>query len=171
MILFIHLELFTSVVFCLVSPGYIIAFNATEYEYDINVYSPVGTIVFEVLLDVENFADTIAITVTLAGNADNFGHYSINGMNSMAEFVFLPVEMPANPLLTITLNGTLDPNDTNTDNNFMIVYTANHALQSDISDSVNVILHEISELRSYYYLFTTLANYNLCITTLVSVVI
>ena len=37
-----------------VSPGYVVAFNATEYEFDVNVYSPNGTVVFEALLFAEN---------------------------------------------------------------------------------------------------------------------
>ena len=37
-----------------VPAGYLIAFNATEYGFDINVYSLVGTVVFEALLVAEN---------------------------------------------------------------------------------------------------------------------
>ena len=125
----------------IVSPGYYIASNATEYEFDVNVYSPNGTVVFEALLLLENLTDITIIRVKFVGNVDN---YFINGMNT--EVNIFPIETLANPLLTVTLNGALDPNDNTTDYNFMIEYVAESATQTtDYTGVVNVILHEIGK--------------------------
>ena len=132
----------------IVSPGYNIIFNATEYEFDVNVFSPNGTVVFEALLLLEDFSDITIVTVNFVGNADN---YSINGMNTKINF--FPIETLANPLLTITLNGALDPNDNTTDYIFMIEYVADSATQTiDYTSVVNVILHEIGKLYITSYM-------------------
>ena len=131
--------MFISAVLNLVSPGYIIAYNATEYEFDVNVYSPVGTAVFDALLMIEHLPDTIIVVVKLVGGDAN--SFAINGMNR--ELTFLPVDILENPLLTITLNETLDANDENMDYNFMITYFATTTPNTHYEDSVNVILHEI----------------------------
>ena len=125
--------------FNIVSSGYIIAYNATEYEFDVNVYSPVGTAVFDALIIIEDLPSTVIVVVKLVGgSADSF---AVNGINR--ELTFLPVDTLENPLLTITLNETLDANDENTDYNFMITYFATSATLTHYEDSVNIILHEI----------------------------
>ena len=64
-----------------VPSGYLIAPNATEYEFDVNVYSPVGTVVFEALLIAENsINDFVLVIANFAGAETEFGPYSINGM-------------------------------------------------------------------------------------------
>ena len=130
------------------SPGYNIIFNATEYEFDVSVYSPNGTVVFEALLLVEDLSVITVIRVNFVGNVDN---YYVNGMNT--EVNFFPIETLANPLLTVTLNGALDPNDNTTDYNFMIEYVADSATQTtDHTGVVNVILHEIGKLYITSYM-------------------
>ena len=116
----------------LVLTGYNITFNATEYEFDVSVYSTVGTVVFDALLIVENFDALVVITVSSSG----FPLYSINEADTQVVF-----ELPrTNPLLTITLSEVLNLDDENVDYNFTIHYDA-------VIDtgSVNVILHEIGK--------------------------
>ena len=128
--------------FNIVSPGYVIAYNATEYEFYVNVYSPVGTAVLDALLIVEDLPDTVAVVVNLVG--DDADSFVINGMNG--GLTFFPVETLENPLLSITLDETLDPNDENTDYNFMITYSATTTASTRYEGSINILLHEIGKL-------------------------
>ena len=129
------------VVLILVSVGYIITFNATEYEFDVNVYSPVGTVVFEALLLAEDISIFSAIHVNFSGNLNRFSPYSINGMDIGVDFNF-PIE--TNPVLTIAIRETLDPHDTNVIYPFTIYYIAyNSSAGLEIPGSTNVNLHEI----------------------------
>ena len=124
---------FTSFVLYLVLTGYNITFNATEYEFDVSVYSPVGTVVFDALLIVENITAFMRITV------------SISGTDSQITF-----DMPrANPLLTITLSEVLNSDDENVDHVFIIHYNAVTFTGVEYANSVNVILHEIGKSTSY----------------------
>ena len=128
--------------FNIVSSGYVIAHNATEYEFDVNVHAPVGTVVLDALLIVEDLPDTFAVVVNLVG--DDADSFVINGMNG--GLTFFPVETLENPLLSITLDETLDPNDENTDYNFMITYSATTTASTRYEGSINILLHEIGKL-------------------------
>ena len=121
--------------------GYLIAFNATEYEFDVNVYSPVGTVVFEALLVAENINADFFIRVDFNGAAIAFAPYSINGMD---DSLIITSTRSTDPLLTIRLNETLDPNDDQTDYTFTLAYIAAGAGVK--FDSANVIIHEIGKL-------------------------
>ena len=120
--------------------GYLIAFNATEYEFDINVYSSVGTVVFEALLVAENINADFFIRVNFNGAATEFGRYSINGSTDIT----ITSTQSTDPLLSIRLVETLDPNDDQVDYTFTLAYIAAGAGVK--SDSVNVIIHEIGKL-------------------------
>ena len=122
----------------IVSTGYIITFNATEYEFDVNVYSPVGTVVFEALLIVENINGFDSLGVNFVGNLVDYGPYSINGLDVDHESL-----IQTNPLLTISLDETLDVNDDKVDYNFAIQYVA--VTSTIYNDLVNIILHEIGK--------------------------
>ena len=134
--------------------GYLIAPNATEYEFDLNVYSPVGTVVFEALLvaeiDISNF---VLIIVRFDGAQTDFGPYSINGMDT--EVQFTPLITTA-PLLTIRLDEALDPNDDEVDYTFRLNYFG--AAVAATSGAVDVIIHEISKLL-YSYMFNMYKYY------------
>ena len=121
--------------------GYYIAFNASEYKFDVNVYSPVGTVVFEALLVAENINDLLTIAVNFAGASTEFGPYSINEMDTEDTF---DVPITSNPLLTIRLDETLDPNDDQVEYTFTIDYVA-AGFTRIRSQSVDVILHEIGK--------------------------
>ena len=116
----------------LVSPDYNTTFNATEYEFDVNVHSPVGTVVFKILIIAENMHDIGVTTVYFAGNADSYGPYS-HSFNMQG-------------ILTVTVDETLDPNDNTTDYYFNIDYEAYNPFIEDTrvvyTGSANVILHE-----------------------------
>ena len=124
--------------------GYLIAPNATEYEFDVNVYSPVGTVVFEALLIAENnINDFILIIASLSGAQAEFGPYSINGMDERVEFV---PPFTTNPLVTIRLDETLDPDDGQVDYEFTLQYFGATIADGQKSDIVDVIIHEIGKL-------------------------
>ena len=128
----------------LVSAGYIITYNATEYEFDISVYSSVGTVVFEALLIAEDISDFVLIMANFAGDMTSFDPFSINEMETEVRF---DGPIRTNLLLTITLNEALDLNDSIVDYSFTINYSA---LAVDLfTGSVNIILHEIG--KSYAY--------------------
>ena len=122
----------------LVSAGYNITYNATEYEFDISVYSPVGTVVFEALLVTENINNFIVIIANFSGDMNNYGPFSINGMETQVTF---DGTITMNPLLLITLDETLDMNDSIVEYRFTINYEA--LIFSVHTGSVNVVLHEI----------------------------
>ena len=129
---------FTSFVLYLVLTGYNITFNATEYEFDVSVHSPVGTVVFEALLIVEDFNDLLIITATHSGPP----LYSINGAGTQVVF---DSSIRTNPLLMITLTEILNADDENVYYNFTIHYYAVTLTSDDHADSVNVVLHEIGK--------------------------
>ena len=123
--------------------GYSITPNATEYEFNVNVYSPVGAVVFEVLLiveDISNF-ESGTIIVDLAGLASEYEPYAINGMERQVIFDS-PTE---NPLITISLRTALNPNDTQVIYLFRIDYVA-FGTDDTISNMITVTLHEIGKL-------------------------
>ena len=123
--------------------GYFITPNATEYEFNVNVYSPVGAVVFEVLLiveDISNFEDG-TIIVNFAGTVSNYEPYAINGMER--EVIFdSPTE---NPLITITLRTALHPNDSEVIYPFRIDYVA-FGTDDTNTGMITVTLHEIGKL-------------------------
>ena len=103
------------------------------------MYSPVGTVVFEALLVAENISNFFTIEGNFAGAQSEYGPYSINGMDN---FQF---DAPtSNPLLTITLDDSLDPNDDQVDYTFTLDYVA--AGFTIRSQQIDVILHEIGKL-------------------------
>ena len=122
----------------LVPTGYIITFNATEYEFDISVHSSVGTVVFEALLIVENITNFVIIEVNFSGSP----LYSINEADTLAIFGFFPT---TNPLLTITLTEILNSDDENVDYYFTMHYSADTITGVEYANSVNIILHEIGK--------------------------
>ena len=136
-----------------VSPGYVIAFNATEYEFDINVYSPVGTVVFEALLFVENPNNFTLIGVNFAGPETKYSPYSINGMNMPVSFA--PIRRTRYSL-TVALDEALDLNDEEAIYEFSIdavgfFQGGSRELRAD------VIIHEFGKLASFPLVKHTLA--------------
>ena len=128
----------------IVTPGYALAFNATEYEFDISVYSPVGTVVFEALLFVENPNNFTLIGVNFAGVETEYSPYSINGMNLAVGFF----SFRRTHSLTIALDEVLDLSDEEAVDEFRI--DAVGFLQSgNIELRADVIIHEFGNLASY----------------------
>ena len=139
----------------LVSAGYIITYNATEYEFDISVYSSVGTVVFEALLIAEDISDLVLIIAIFAGDMTSFDPFSINGMETEVRF---DGPIRTNPLLTITLNEALDPNDSIVDYSFTINYIS--LTVGIMRGSVNIILHEIGKSYAYIQYSYSLNQFN-----------
>ena len=134
--------MFISILLYSVSPGYLITFNASEYEFDVNVYSPVGTVVFEALLITENLTELTLVRASFRGIPEEYNHYSLNGMD---ETVTIDFPFPSNPLLTIALNESLEDDDDEITYDFRIDFFA-VTFSSCREAIVNVILHEISKL-------------------------
>ena len=130
--------LFIFVVVYLASPGYNITFNATEYEFDVNVFSPVETVLFDVLLLAENLSDILkpVYSFDIGNNANIDDPFGIN-----------QIQMSA----SVILKRVLDPNDDRIDYNFNINFGVtilpNEATHDTVyTGSVSVILHEIGKL-------------------------
>ena len=123
---------------CLVSPGYNIAFNATEYEFDVSVFTPVETDVFEALLFFEN--RNAAIVAISVGNGDSYGPFKVIVPNQVTRYY----------LIRVILDEALDPNDDIVDYNFNISYVVStppiEGIYVMYNGSVSVILHEIGKL-------------------------
>ena len=103
------------------------------------MYSPVGTVVFEALLIAENISAFATLGVNFAGSPVDYGPYSINGLDGDSL-------IRTNPLLTISLNETLDVNDDKVTYNFVLQYVAVTLSSATIhNDLVNIILHEIGK--------------------------
>ena len=123
--------------------GYVIAFNATEYEFDVSVYSPVGTVVFEALLFVENVNNFTTIAAGFVGNEFDYSPFSINGMN----FSVLFIPITRNPLLRVALDEHLDLNDEEAIYQFRIDVVgvpSQGGMNTELN--ANVIVHEIGKL-------------------------
>ena len=141
--------MFISILLYLVSPGYVIRFNASEYEFDVNVYSPVGAVVFEALLITENLNELATLTANFHGHPEAYGPYSLNGMDAT---VIIDLPFPSILLLLIALDESLQDDDDEITYDFSIDVVA-FALTSFREISANVILHEISKLLdSQYYI-------------------
>ena len=139
--------MFISILLYLVSPGYVIRFNASEYEFDVNVYLPVGTVVFEALLITENLNELATLTANFRGSPEAYGPYSLNGMD---ETVIIDLPFPSNPLLSIALDESLEDNDDEIIYDFGLDVAA-FSLTGFSEFSANVILHKISKLLDSQY--------------------
>ena len=139
--------MFISILLHLVSSGYVITFNASEYEFDVNVYSPVGTIVFEALFITENLNELATLTANFRGGPANYGPYSINGMDNT---VIIDLPFSSHPLLSIALAESLEDDDDEITYDFSIDVGA-FTFRGFREFSANVILHEISKLLDSQY--------------------
>jgi len=132
-----------------VSAGYFVTFNATEYEFDVNVYSPLGTVVFEAILIAENPGNLSILSVNFDGAITEYGPYTINDApNNPREstVTFLQPSIEMNTLLTITLDEPLDSNNDQVNRyEFQLVYFA-ATNSTTATGRINVILHEIGKL-------------------------
>ncbi|XP_065915311.1 uncharacterized protein [Dysidea avara] len=107
------IDLSTTATTIKVPAGYYAIFNATHYEVDANIYCPIGTVVFEALLLVEDPNDVFLILVDFQsiGGSSTFRHFepfSINGMGNSD--VIDPVTGDVS--IIITTDQTLNSNDT-----------------------------------------------------------
>ena len=112
----------------LVPVGYQAMFNATQYEFDVNVLSPVGSTVFEALVITENPGDIAVVDIF---------HER------------LPVQFSftlSNMMSTITLNTALDPNDEVVLYKFTLTSIVVISSGGTLNQVVNVILYEIGKL-------------------------
>ena len=128
--------------------SFIAQFNETEYEFDINIYSPIGTVVFEALfiispnVTVEFLSFDIIMTDELVGESTINGDFLINGI--------IPPLVTQAPyqsmyLLTITTGNVIDTSDT-TDVTFNLFAFVNISIGVVILPMSNVTLHKIGKI-------------------------
>ena len=130
-------------------PSFIAQFNASEYEFDINIYSPIGTVVFKALfiinpnVTVDYLSFDIMMTDGVVGESNLDGDFLINNRTPP-----LSIQPPYQSmyLLTITTGNELDTNDT-----MDITFDLSASITYNISISVlitlisNVTLHKIGK--------------------------
>ena len=122
-------------------------FNETEYEFNISIYSPIGTVAFEALfiispnVTVEFLSFDIIMTDELVGESTINGDFLINGIIPPL-VVQPPYQSPY--MLTITTGNTLDANDT-TDITFDLFAFVNTTIGIVAMPLSNVTLHKIGK--------------------------
>ena len=132
--------------------SFIAQFNATEYEFDINIYSPIGTVVFEALfiinpnIMVEYLSFDIIMMDEIVGESSVDGDFLIN--ETIPPLVIQQAPFQSMYLLTITTGNVLDTNDTMdiTFNLFAFIDISTGVLSMSVS---NVTLHKIGKMCYY----------------------
>ena len=132
----------------LLAPPYIGLFNATEYEFDINIYSPIGTVVFEALfiinpnVTVDYLSFDIIMMDEMVGESSVDGDFLIN--RTSPPLVIQQAPFQSMYLLTITSGNLLDTSNT-MDITFSLFAFVN--ISSGITETLisNVTLHQIGE--------------------------
>ena len=123
-------------------------FNEAEYEFDIDIYSPVGTVVFEALfiinpnVTVEFLSFDIIMTDDIEGETSVDGDFLINGTIPP-----LVIQAPYQSmyLLTITTGNVIDTSDT-TDVTFNLFAFVNISIGVVTIPMSNVTLHKIGKI-------------------------
>ena len=133
-------------------PSIIAQFDATEYEFDINIYSPIGTVVFEALfiinpnVTVEYLSFDIIMMDEMVGESNIEGDFLING--TTPPLVIQQAPFQSMYLLTITTGSVLGTTDTMdvTFNLFAFINISIGVIRTVIS---NVTLHKIGKTLLY----------------------
>ena len=134
-------------IFLYVVPSFIAMFDEAEYEFDINIYSPVGTVVFDALfiispnVTVEFLSFDIIMTDEFVGESTVNGDFLINGT--------IPPLVTQAPyqsmyLLTITTGNVIDTSDI-TDVTFNLFSFVNISTGTVVMPISNVTLHKIGK--------------------------
>ena len=139
---------FSYFVFSFLVPSFIAQFNATEYEFDINIYSPIGTVVFDALftinpnVTVEFLTFDIMMMEEFVGESSGDGEFLINGTTPP-----LVIQAPYQSmyLLTITTGNVLDTEDT-MDITFNLFAFINISIGVVRMPTSNVTLHKIGKV-------------------------
>ena len=130
-------------------PSFIAQFNATEYEFDINIYSPTGTVVFEALfiinpnITVEYLNFDIIPIDEMVGESSVDRQFLING--TTPPLVIQQAPFQSMYLLTITTGSVLDFAGTmnTTFKLFAFVNISTGVVRMPVS---NVTLHKIGKV-------------------------
>ena len=134
--------------FSLVVSSFIAQFDGSEYESDINIYSPIGTVVFEALfiinpnVTVEFLSFDIMMMDEIVGESSIDGDFLINGT-----MLPLLIQAPYQSmyLLTITTGNVLDTSDT-MDITFNLFAFINISIGIVTMPTSNVTLHKIGKV-------------------------
>ena len=128
-------------------PSFIAQFNKTEYEFDINIYSPNGTVVFEALfiinrnVTVEFLSFDIIMMDEMVRESSNDGDFLINGTRPPL-VIIQQTPFQSMYLLTITTGNVLDTNDL-MDITFTLFAFINISIGEVRMPMSNVRLHKI----------------------------
>ena len=112
--------------------------NATQYEFDVDVYSPIGTVVFEIQILLYMDFD---LEVTFSGPESQ--NFSFNGSRSV--YYHLIDHIDGLPTWSVTIEEPLNPDDNITKHQFQLLekLAANNDLTNFITiDVADVILYE-----------------------------
>ena len=135
--------------FCFID---VVQFNVTEYEFDINIYSPIGTVVFETSFTINSNEYTVEylsfdiITMDetqMIGESNVDEDFLING--TTPPLVIQQAPFQSMYLLTITTGNLIDTDDTMdiTFNLFAFINISTGVSSMPVS---NVILHKIGKV-------------------------
>ena len=119
-------------------------FNTTEYEFDLNVYSPIGTTVFEALFIINPnvTVEFLTFNIIMTDEILNVGDFLING--TAPPLVIQQAPFHSMYLLTITTGNVLDTNDT-MDITFSLFAYVNISTGIVVMSTSNVTLHKIGK--------------------------
>ena len=129
-------------------PSFIGQFNPSEYEFNISIYSPTGTVVFAALfiinpnVTVEFLSFDIIMTDELVGESTISEDFLING--TIPPLIVQPPYQSLY-LLTVTTGNMLDTNDT-TDVTFNLFAFVNISIGEVAMPMSNVTLRKIGKI-------------------------
>ena len=123
-------------------------FNEAEYEFDIDIYSPIGTVVFEAVFII-NPNITVELSFDIIMTDEFVGESTINGdflINGTIPPLVIQPPYQSMYLLTITTGNVIDTSDTTdvTFNLFAFVNISTGVVTIPIS---NVTLHKIGRVH------------------------
>ena len=133
-------------------------FDATEYEFDINISSPIGTIVFEALFIINPnvTVEYLSFDIIMMDDHEMVGESSVDE-NFLINGTTPPLVIQQAPfqsiyLLTIATNSVLDTNDT-MDITFNLFAFINISTGIVGMPRSNVTLHKIGTYTVYVVMY------------------
>ena len=118
-----------------VPPSYISVFNATQYEFDIDVHSPIGTVVFKIQVFFQ-----LCQSLEVDANVPHSPNFNFNG--KLLVTTNASSDGDYEPTWSITLEKPLNPDDNIIKYQFQLVATAHHCAEGSHTHLADVILYE-----------------------------
>ena len=113
-------------------------FNATQYEFDVDVYSPIGTVVFEIQI---LFYMDFDLEVTFSGPESQ--NFSFNGSRSVYyPFIDPEPDLDGLPTWSVRIEEPLNPDDNITKHQFQLLAKISDSMGNNYINAADVILYE-----------------------------